>query len=72
MVEPKGHTVLFLSFRTDRSGQTVQTQIRLLLEGHTLESKGPTREREGHTLESEGHTLEGEGHTLESEGHTLE
>ena len=27
-----GHTVLFLSFRTDRSGQTVQTQIRLLLE----------------------------------------
>ena len=26
------HTVMFLSFRTDRSGQTVQTQIRLLLE----------------------------------------
>ena len=25
-------TVLFLSFRTDRSGQTVQTQIRWLLE----------------------------------------
>ena len=25
-------TVLFLSFRTDRSGQRVQTQIRLLLE----------------------------------------
>ena len=25
-------TVLFLSFWTDRSGQTVQTQIRLLLE----------------------------------------
>ena len=25
-------TVLTLSFRTDRSGQTVQTQIRLLLE----------------------------------------
>ena len=25
-------TVIFLSFRTDRSGQTVQTQIRLLLE----------------------------------------
>ena len=24
--------VIFLSFRTDRSGQTVQTQIRLLLE----------------------------------------
>ena len=24
-------TVMFLSFRTDRSGQTVQTQIRLLL-----------------------------------------
>ena len=24
-------TVIFLSFRTDRSGQTVQTQIRLLL-----------------------------------------
>ena len=24
--------VMFLSFRTDRSGQTVQTQIRLLLE----------------------------------------
>ena len=26
-------TVIFLSFRTDRSGQTVQTQIRLLLIG---------------------------------------
>ena len=26
----KLHTVIFLSFRTDRSGQTVQTQIRLL------------------------------------------
>ena len=26
------NTVMFLSFRTDRSGQTVQTQIRLLLE----------------------------------------
>ena len=25
------HTVMFLSFQTDRSGQTVQTQIRLLL-----------------------------------------
>ena len=25
-------TVMFLSFQTDRSGQTVQTQIRLLLE----------------------------------------
>ena len=25
-------TVMFLSFRTDRSGQTVQTQLRLLLE----------------------------------------
>ena len=25
-------TVMFQSFRTDRSGQTVQTQIRLLLE----------------------------------------
>ena len=25
-------TVMMLSFRTDRSGQTVQTQIRLLLE----------------------------------------
>ena len=25
-------TVMTLSFRTDRSGQTVQTQIRLLLE----------------------------------------
>ena len=25
-------TVMILSFRTDRSGQTVQTQIRLLLE----------------------------------------
>ena len=24
-------TVIFLSFRTDRSGQTVQTQIRLLI-----------------------------------------
>ena len=26
------HTVMILSFRTDRSRQTVQTQIRLLLE----------------------------------------
>ena len=25
------NTVIILSFRTDRSGQTVQTQIRLLL-----------------------------------------
>ena len=29
-------TVIFLSFRTDRSGQTVQTQIRLLLEEQSL------------------------------------
>ena len=28
----KPHTVMTLSFRTDRSGQTVHTQIRLLLE----------------------------------------
>ena len=28
----KTTTVMTLSFRTDRSGQTVQTQIRLLLE----------------------------------------
>ena len=27
-----GYTVMILSFRTDRPGQTVQTQIRLLLE----------------------------------------
>ena len=26
------HTLMILSFQTDRSGQTVQTQIRLLLE----------------------------------------
>ena len=26
------YTIMILSFRTDRSGQTVQTQIRLLLE----------------------------------------
>ena len=26
------YTVMVISFRTDRSGQTVQTQIRLLLE----------------------------------------
>ena len=29
-------TVIFLSFRTDRSGQTVQTQIRLLLESSLI------------------------------------
>ena len=29
---PGAVTVMNLSFRTDRSGQTVQTQIRLLLE----------------------------------------
>ena len=29
--ETKEITVIILSFRTDRSGQTVQTQIRLLL-----------------------------------------
>ena len=29
---PKRSTVMIQSFRTDRSGQTVQTQIRLLLE----------------------------------------
>ena len=28
----KGYTVMILNFRTDRSGQIVQTQIRLLLE----------------------------------------
>ena len=28
----QGSTVIILSFRTDRSGQTVQTQIRLLIE----------------------------------------
>ena len=28
----KKPTIIFLSFQTDRSGQTVQTQIRLLLE----------------------------------------
>ena len=28
----QNHTVMILSFRTDMSGQTVQTQIRLLLE----------------------------------------
>ena len=30
--KPRICTVMILSFRTDRSGQTVQTQIRLLLE----------------------------------------
>ena len=30
------HTVMILSFRTDKSGQTVQTQIRLLLERNSL------------------------------------
>ena len=30
------HTVMFLSFRTDRSGQTVQTQIRLPLRVYTI------------------------------------
>ena len=34
--QPIWLTVMFLSFRTDRSGQTVQTQIRLLLSGSTL------------------------------------
>ena len=29
-------TVMFLSFRTDRSGQTVQTQIRLLIRFYTV------------------------------------
>ena len=28
----QAHNVMILNFRTDRSGQTVQTQIRLLLE----------------------------------------
>ena len=28
-------TIMTLSFQTDRSGQTVQTQIRLLLEEHS-------------------------------------
>ena len=31
-------TVMTLSFRTDRSGQTVQTQIRLLLEEQSYQS----------------------------------
>ena len=29
MCKQQSHTVLILNFRTDRSGQTVQTQIRL-------------------------------------------
>ena len=29
---PKQYTVMVISFQTDRCGQTVQTQIRLLLE----------------------------------------
>ena len=32
IVKMKTDTVMILSFRTDRPGQTVQTQIRLLLE----------------------------------------
>ena len=32
---PVSLTVMILNFRTDRSGQTVQTQIRLLLEEHS-------------------------------------
>ena len=32
IMNKKGITVMILSFRTDRPGQTVQTQIRLLLE----------------------------------------
>ena len=35
-VFPFQYTVIFLSFWTDRSGQTVQTQIRLLLERSSL------------------------------------
>ena len=31
-----GITVIILNFRTDRSGQIVQTQIRLLLEEQSL------------------------------------
>ena len=31
-IQRENSTVMTLSFRTDRSGQTVQTQIRLLLE----------------------------------------
>ena len=31
-MKEKESTIMILSFRTDRSGQTVQTQIRLLLE----------------------------------------
>ena len=33
------YTVTILSFRTDRSGQSVQTQIRLLLEDALLYDK---------------------------------
>ena len=32
----KGHTVMFLSFRTDRSGQTVQTQTSSLIRVYTV------------------------------------
>ena len=36
LLRPKKiYTVMILSFRTDRPGQTVQTQIRLLLEEHS-------------------------------------
>ena len=31
-VDKASHTLMILSFRTDMPGQTVQTQIRLLLE----------------------------------------
>ena len=32
-IDKSANTVMFLSFRTDRSGQTVQTQIRLSDQG---------------------------------------
>ena len=35
MDSESGLTVIFLSFRIDRSGQTLQTQIRQLVEEHS-------------------------------------
>ena len=35
-IDKSANTIMFLSFRTDSSGQTVQTQIRAVWSGSTL------------------------------------
>ena len=56
------YTVMILSFRTDRSGQTVQTQIRLLLEKQSDQGQS---DQGLHCLLFHSHFLDGLGFLFE-------